>query len=256
MHGTEGQGRGAKQVECYNNTYTNDKPATAGMIRSGCVITHDNTWTNVAKGNVLQVYRQFHRSPHWGISNGQNPYDDNAPNGSTGYWETGKHTGPDGATILTDSTKHWKANQWFEPGATFILRNITKEASDPNVDNQSFVISNTSDSITCSAKSVTNALVTFDTGDTYQIWKVVHSLDQPGLGKGDLMNGLPGLPAKWPRQVSEPCYSWNNTQGKEPRNLFSVEPSMKEGRDFFNGTAKPGYKPYTYPHPLVKSPAP
>ena len=243
MHGTEGQGRGAKQVECYNNTYINDKPAPAGLIRSGCLITHDNTWTNVAKGNVLQVYRQFHRSPHWGISNGQNPYDDNAPNGTTGYWETGKHTGPNGSTVLIDSSKHWAPNQWYEPGVTYIIRNITKEAADPNADNQSFVISNTADTIICSAKSFTNAPVTFNTGDTYQIWKLVHSLDQPGLGKGNLLTGLPGLPAKWPNQANEPCYSWNNTKEGEPLNLTSAEPSIKEGRDFFNGTAKPGYKP-------------
>ena len=108
--------------------------------------------------------------------------------------------------------------------------------------------------ITCSSLSFEDGIkLTFNTGDTYQIWKVVHSLDQPGLGKGDLLSGLPGRPAKWPHQVTEPCYSWNNTQAGGSEELASSEPSIEEGRDFFNGTPKPGYTPYTYPHPLVSS---
>jgi hypothetical protein len=250
-HGTEGQGRGARAIEEYNNVYKNDQPLPAPQIRSGCIITHNNKWSNVTKGHVLQAYRQFHRSSHWGIANGQNPYDDNESNGSTGYWETGKHTGPNGVTVLTDFTKNWAPNQWYIPGATYIVRNVTKEAAGDS--QQSFAVSNSTNTITCSPLSFSKTLLTFNTGDTYQIWKIIHSLDQPGLGKGDLLRGLPGRPAKWPRQVTEPCYSWNNTALEDgtPRNLSSTEPSIKEGRDFFNGTPKPGYTPYTYPHPLV-----
>jgi hypothetical protein len=256
LHGTEGQGRGAKQVEEYGNTYVNDSPNQAGQIRSGCIVTHDNKWSNVAKGHVLQAYRQFHSSPHWGGSNGQNPYDDNAPNGTQGYWETGKHTGPDGATVLSDATKNWTANQWYQPGATYVVRNITQDARAQSAARkiQSFAISNTSNSLTCSSLTFyPGEVLTFNTGDTYQIWKVTHSLDQPGLGKGDLLTGLPGRPAKWPNQVTEPCYSWNNTALENGRaiNLSSSEPSIKKGRDFLNETPKPGYEPYTHPHPLV-----
>jgi hypothetical protein len=257
VHGTEGQGRGGKQVEEYNNTYRNDQPNPAGQIRSGSIITHDNKWGNVAKGHVLQAYRQFNPSPHWGVTNGQNPYDDNAPDGTTGYWETGKHTGTNGAIELTDSTKNWAPNQWFVPGATYIVRNITKEAAGDR--HQSFAIANTTNTVTCSSLTFEDQIrLTFNTGDTYQIWKVVHSLDQPGLGKGDLLKGLPGRPKKWPRQATEPCYSWNNTALEDgtARNLSSTEPSIKGGRDFFNETPKPGYTPYTYPHPLVSSSPP
>lgn len=250
-HGTEGQGRGARAIEEYNNVYKNDHPLPAPQIRSGCIVTHNNKWSNVTRGHVLQAYRQFHRSPHWGIANGQNPYDDNDPNGSTGYWETGKHTGRNGATVLTDSTKNWVLNQWSIPGATYIVRNITKEAAGDW--HQSFAVSNTTNTITCSSISQDHVRLTFNTGDTYQIWKVVRSLDQPGLGKGDLLRGLPGRPAKWPRQATEPCYSWNNTALENGKviNLSSTEPSIQEGRDFFNETPKPGYTPYAYPHPLV-----
>jgi hypothetical protein len=69
------------------------------------------------------------------------------------------------------------------------------------------------------------------------------------------LKGLPGVPVKWPNQVTEPCYSWNNTvlEDGTAQNLSSTEPSIKEGRDFFNETAKPGYRPFIYPHPLVGS---
>jgi hypothetical protein len=253
-HGTEGQGRGARAIEEYNNVYRNDQLIAAPQIRSGSIITHDNKWTNFTKGHVLQVYRQFHNSPHWGWSDGQNPYDDNAPNGVTGYWETGKHTGSNGATVLIDSTKNWTPNQWYQPGATYIVRNITQEqlARSNREKIQSFAISNTSNTVTCSALTFfPGKVLTFNTGDIYQIWKVTHSLDQPGVGRGDQLTGLPGRPAKWPAQVTDPCYSWNNTQDGKPVNLFSTEPSIKEGRDFFNGVPRPGYKPYIYPHPLV-----
>ena len=253
-HGTEGRGRGAKQIEEYNNTFLYDKPTPGKQIRSGCIITHDNTWTNATKGHVLQAYRQFSYSPHYNWANGQNPYDDNMQREATGYWERGTHTGADGATVLVDSNKRWATNQWYQPGATYILRNKTKEGKAArDADKlQSFVVSNTSTTIDYSARTRGGPIfLSFNKGDVYEIWKINHSLDQPGLGKGNLLRGLPGLPAKWPSQVTEPCYSWNNTQGGTAINLSSTEPSIEEGRDFFNKTPKPGYKPYIYPHPLV-----
>lgn len=263
MHGTEASGRGGKEVEEYENTYRYDNPSPAGQIRSGSIVTHDNTWTKVNRGHVLEAYRLFGYPQHWGFCNGENPYDDNAPKAGTGYWETGKHTGPEGASALIDSTKHWAPDQWHEPGVVYIVRNKTLEAGAATLLDklQSFVISNTANTITLSslvhgAPSFAHAPVplTFNSGDTYQLWKVNHALDQPGMGKGDLLTGLPGQPAKWPHEVSEPCYSWNNhyTDGR-PVNLSSMEPCIEEGRDFLNETPKPRYKPFVYPHPLVSA---
>jgi hypothetical protein len=57
-------------------------------------------------------------------------------------------------------------------------------------------------------------------------------------------------------QLLEPVYAWGNTlNGKEVG--VAVQDlggrsfdHMKDGRDFINGTPRPGYRPYTYPHPL------
>jgi hypothetical protein len=57
-------------------------------------------------------------------------------------------------------------------------------------------------------------------------------------------------------QDVSPAYEWNNTNGTGDVRYRLIVPSevsmhLKEGRDYFCGTPKPGYTPYTYPHPLV-----
>lgn len=59
---------------------------------------------------------------------------------------------------------------------------------------------------------------------------------------------------------SQPLYAWNNMLNGQPVNVVKTSPAnscsrfqdlhMIEGRDFINGTARPGYTPFTYPHPL------
>lgn len=51
-------------------------------------------------------------------------------------------------------------------------------------------------------------------------------------------------------------YEWGNTHEGSNVNIavsgHQADPHIKEGRDFFNDTVRPGYVPYTYPHPLQK----
>jgi hypothetical protein len=59
-----------------------------------------------------------------------------------------------------------------------------------------------------------------------------------------------------------PMYVWNNTVNGQAARLTvndpwgCANPSMsdhiQEGRDFFNDIPRPGYTPYTYPHPLTQ----
>lgn len=62
----------------------------------------------------------------------------------------------------------------------------------------------------------------------------------------------------YPPQALDPAYAWNNTYGSDTDVGFFVhgragynDIHIVEGRDFYNGEQKPGYKPYTYPHPLT-----
>ena len=88
-----------------------------------------------------------------------------------------------------------------------------------------------------------------------QTHRPLRILDQPGLGAGAHINR--NAPA-WPNQATEPMYSWNNTNADDGSQFgYTVSANggftILAGRDYFNGTIKPGYTPYTYPHPLVSA---
>jgi hypothetical protein len=243
-HGTEGQGRGAKQLEIYNNVFTFSLRHGGAQIRSGTVLVHDNTCKNFTDGLDLRAYRQVEKRGSWGISSGSNPWDLNSS--VLGAVESGTHTGADAATTLVDSNKSWTPDEWetvaSRKGFTYIIRNVSKNR-------QSVIMSNTQKSVTYFLKVPP---LRFEHGDTYQIWKVVSTLDQPGQGKSDLLSGLPAFPKQWPHNTREPCYSWNNKDeaGRE-LDLHSPHGSIQEGRDYYNRTRKPNYAPYIYPHPLT-----
>ena len=75
--GTEGQGRGKKQVECYNNTFISSESFDeAQSCTSGTILVHDNLETNYRNGIRMQAYRQF-QTALWGKSTGRSPWDEN-----------------------------------------------------------------------------------------------------------------------------------------------------------------------------------
>jgi hypothetical protein len=243
-HGTEGQGRGTKQLEIYNNVFTVSERRNAGQIRSGSAVIHDNVYNNFTRGITLEAHRQFARESVWGLATGANVWDVN--NSVLAPLEKGTHTGSNGSKTLVDSTKSWADNEWettiTRKDFSYIIRNKTKNR-------QSVVLSNSKRTI---SYLLSAPAMTFDKGDNYEIWKVIISLDQPGQGKSNLLSGLPAAPKGWPHNVLEPCYSWNNTdESGSQLDLESPEGSIMEGRDFFNRTPKPNYAPYTYPHPLA-----
>src|SRR5437763_15520512 len=66
--GTEGQGRGTKEVECYNNTFISSEfIGSAQSCTSGTILVHDNLETNYRNGIRMQAYRQF-QTALWGKS--------------------------------------------------------------------------------------------------------------------------------------------------------------------------------------------
>src|SRR5438874_7875127 len=75
--GTEAQGRGRKQVECYNNTFISSQLISeAQSSTSGTILVHDNLETNYRNGITMEVYRQF-QGKLWGQSTGRSPWDEN-----------------------------------------------------------------------------------------------------------------------------------------------------------------------------------
>jgi len=94
----------------------------------------------------------------------------------------------------------------------------------------------------------------FVAGDTYQIWKVGELLDQPGRGQGTQLSGLtPSIPVGWNDQVDEPLYEWDNVTSAGADIDWSVPfpEQIRSGEHYYSDTPKPGYVPYTYPHPLT-----
>ncbi|MFZ2603510.1 MAG: hypothetical protein WAX79_05880, partial [Candidatus Omnitrophota bacterium] len=59
----------------------------------------------------------------------------------------------------------------------------------------------------------------------------------------------------YPPQALDPAYFWNNKKGDGsdivPFIHNGVNAWIVENRDYYVGTSKPGYIPYTYPHPLT-----
>ena len=60
----------------------------------------------------------------------------------------------------------------------------------------------------------------------------------------------------YPTQALDPAYSWNNRHGSNAVNFFQHNCALSQAhiqpnRDYYNNIEKPGYTPYTYPHPLI-----
>jgi hypothetical protein len=82
--------------------------------------------------------------------------------------------------------------------------------------------------------------------------------DQIGRGSdaGQAPNGVYGK-GTWYPQALEPAYEWNNLMNGSPMHFMVINGSsigicLQAGRDFYNATQRPGYAPYTYPHPLIQ----
>jgi hypothetical protein len=116
----------------------------------------------------------------------------------------------------------------------------------------------TTGQLTFESDSYATAL-SFTAGDTYEIWKVTESIDQPGRSGGvDLAGTDPPNPALGTaaNQADDPLYEWNNTYNSGSNIQFSApNDNVRINEHFYNDTQKPGYTAYTYPHPLVTAEA-
>jgi hypothetical protein len=237
-HGTETtqRYRGTRAIEIYQNNMTGDNVNNQALsLRSGSSVIYSNTMSgwNVAFPGVFTMYafREIQLCTPWGGADGTNPWDQND---SRNPFQTASATSG-GALTMTVSAANWTANQWVG----YSLKNSTAGGF-------SEIAANTSNTITFKASMFAPNL-SFAAGDAYALNLVTTILDQPGVGKGDLINT--SSPA-WPHQAVETCYEWANTAngidvGYGPQNNV-----IQSGIHYQNDTVKPGYTAYTYPHPL------
>jgi len=266
-HGTEsGAGRGQRANEFYDNTINMTVEWSGGGQRSGTSLWHDNTFLghNSDNGSACNL-SNFRETPARGIqpsgtftvADGTCPWDQNDTEGNGTYveghppflFDSGSPTS--GTTIsgstgtFTDSTKNWTTNQW----ASYSIKNTNRSSECYLLG--SYIISNTSNSITYyyyPDRDVRQHLI-FNSGDTYEIHRVLVMMDQCGRGRTldaiytQITNGqaIPRNPRcgcpLWPRSQLEPCYSWNNVYTPTNQVLGfggGGQPTTKPGVDYFN----------------------
>jgi hypothetical protein len=241
-HGTESSGRfrGTRSWEIYKNTFRLEGIKSyqdCTNARSGTGVIWDNKatggWERIT---TLANYRDAYYSKRWGGADGRSGWDLNDPHG---VFLSGTYAGENGSQTLHVPNAGWKDNQWLK----YTLRNITQ-------DRFSLIVSNTSDTINYKMNVRSGAPMTFNNGDHFEIRRVLQALDHPGASTCDLLVG-DSPPPQWLNQKIDPVYFWDNTlNGKEGEIKSSY--NVIEGKDYIMGTPKPGYKPYEYPHPLVK----
>jgi hypothetical protein len=263
-HGTETSGRmrSCRAMEIYNNKINFTLATNLGQIRGGTAVIHDNILTGpLTKTWGLVVYREIWPYPIWGGASGTNDWDlndtegdgTNVPGHRPHLYASGRHTGGNDSITLVVNGANWTPDQW----RGYSLTNTSQTTPRNGFRCSSYIVSNTADSITffTADDASPNQRMRFNTGDGFAIYKVLSALDQPGRGKGDLLSGNPPTHASWPHQTLEPIYAWNNTLNGVPDSavINSPCPTIKDGRDYYSNRALPGYKPYTYPHPLTFS---
>jgi hypothetical protein len=235
-HGTEstGRSRSSRALEIYNNTFNMTLSNSIGGIRGGIAIMHDNIYLGAGIGTeTLTCFRMSSGDYPWWAADGTDAWDINDPF----VYDSGTVSAA-GNLTMTDSSESWILNQWV--GYT------ARKTGQPPGYTGSEIVSNTSNTLTIKAGH--DYSMQFAAGDNYEIRKVIQALDSSGRARGSLISGAPPtLPLGWNDQVTEPCYSWNNTSLQ----FVSDTSVVRQGEHFLNGIPMPGYTPYTYPHPLT-----
>ncbi len=245
-HGTESGGRirGSRAMEVYNNTYTGTNISNViGGSRSSTVLFHDNTISGYWAKPVIPLanWRSFYSFPIWGGADGTNVWDKNDP---TTFFTGTAASSNSSNTVTVSGNPSWTTNQWVK----YVVKRTTNIGG-LNTLTFGEIQGNNSSTISYTGNGgYSTPDMRFTAGDSLEIHKVLHALDQPGWGQGSLIPNADTStpPHGWNDQVSEPCYQWNNGAA-----MFQPNSGIKPG-DYFDNTPMPGYTPYTYPHPLTK----
>lgn len=254
-HENFGGSRGGRGQDV-SHTYFNGNGETAVLDRTGTMYVHDNTSAGSTPGILRFLYvRASDIDSPWGEANGGTIWDHT--NGV--LYASGTHTGSNLSTNMTDTNTFWGTNNYWIGYNIINLDTIAStNPSFPHIGetNSGLISISTSNTITCSAPGLVGSTIKWRTGDRYEIRKILHGLDQPGVGAGSLISNTTdanwGTPAAWPNQVNDPCYVWNNHGTSPGTNIASP------GLYYFITTPEhylyavaPGYTELAYPHPLI-----
>lgn len=251
-HGTEStqRARSGRYMEIYGNTFTQTGGSGeyCSLFRGGSGLVMSNIvvggWPGLMKG-VYFLSAEGH-SP-WGQANGTNVWDVNIAGGP---FETGTHTGTNGSADLIDGTKTWTIDQWQKYSVINYSQTYTNAGAIQHF--AGLISGNTATTLTTVIPNPVIEQFTWNTGDSYKVWRVDIGLDAPGRGSGDLLSGgsstLQPTPTVFPNESDEPIHLWANT-GTTAAVATGLYPII-EGRDWTNAVLS-GYTPLVNPHPLA-----
>jgi hypothetical protein len=243
-HGTESNGRprGGRKVEVYKNTlscpnssypgcFNNNMLFSAGL-RSGSVLSIANklTWgpgTGLNQFLNLSVYRTLTTFPIFGACDGTGAYDNN----DGIVYGSGTFTGvtSSGSNVtVTDSTKHWSANQWVQNGAPYSIHDVTTSDG-------SEIDGNGTNTLSANGWS---GPPNFHQGDSYQIRRANACIDQSGRSGGSLISGDTPTPNNssggYQYQIPDPVYEAAETGSGNPQSIVGADTAhIIANRDYF-----------------------
>lgn len=229
--------RGTRQFEIYNNTFKTGLGINDAFIfiRAGTGVCYSNTTDNPS-GFIKLDQGRTTLSP---LADGSTWLEDS--NDAIAVNGTGTHDGVGGNTLI-DSTQDWGTEL-----ETPIMKYVYNMTTGGGSNNFGQVSAYTGTTITVT--NVTGSIA-WTAGDTYKITGGYASRDQIGRGKDSAL----GNTTYYAAQALEPAYFWNNygtggllTMYVPPgQNAFLIQLN----RDYYE-SAKPGYTPLVYPHPLA-----
>jgi hypothetical protein len=254
-HGTEstGETRGTRLLELYCNTFVDSNTyANIVQYRSGTGVIFSNTAYGFEALATMDAYRCDTYSPnYWFGAQGTNRLDEE-PNTNALFYVTNASSSQ--TNVLTVAGADWTTNQW-------VGYCVIDETTPGYTTNFGIIRSNSSNTAYFVPAVLGNTYnMAWNNGDVGAFHSLTACLDMPGMGRctNQIARSAAGAPTGvWPGQSIEPIYCWGNmlstsASGSNPTagTLVANIGILTNGIHYFN-SEKPGYAPFTYPHPLT-----
>lgn len=241
-HSVQANHRATRKWEIYNNLIkqVNNSMWTPFFLRGGTGVIFNNTvsgkWgqPTITFDNVRSCYDKI----GGGLCNGGSDWDGNEPIELGG---AGSHTADSGSLSLMDASKSW--------GADTLIGVYVYNLTDGS---RGQITGNTNNTVTAILTGGKNNV--WNIGDQYKITNGYPCRDQIGRSTDEY---IWTVEAPFPRQQHEPTYVWNNKYNEQEMSVSQHSCNLSRshimpGRDYLT-IERPGYIPYTYPHPLAQS---